>query len=316
MKNVTCYGSGVIGTAWAVVFLKAGKNVTLFDISDEVLEKTKTNLTNALNFFKAENLITEEQVKDCLSRATFTTDVKTAVENAEFIQESAPERLDIKKEVAATIEEYAPADAIICSSTSGLLISDIARDTKHKERFVGGHPYNPVYLVPLVEITKGEFASDENVAKAKAFYTEVGKEPIVLNREVPGFVCNRIQIAVMREAYDLVDTGVVSVEDVDKAVAYSVGLRYGIIGPHLVNELGGGPGGIRSILTHIGPATKAWLEDMAKWTVIPEGYIEKAVAGVADEMANREPGRGQSHDELQTYLNRGMIQILKYQGKL
>ena len=316
MKNATCYGTGVIGTAWAVVFLKAGLNVTLYDINEEILEKTKGNLKGIFGFFKAENLMTQEQIDDCLTRVSFTTDVKTAVENADFIQESCPERLDLKRAVIAKIEEFAKPDAIICSSTSGLPVTDIARGAKHPERIVGGHPYNPVYMIPLVELTKGEFASEENVQKAKQFYIEVGKEPIVLNKDCPGFVCNRLQVALAREAYDLVYRGVVSAEDADKAVVYSIGLRWAIVGPYMVNQLGGGAGGIRAIFNHIGPAAKAWYEDLATWSEAPEGFIDIAEAGVKEEMAHRAPGTGQTDAELLNYMNKGIIQILKYHGKL
>ncbi len=316
MKNVTCYGTGVIGSAWAVVFLKAGCNVTLFDISEEFLERAKANVEKTLEFFKKYDLITDEQIEDCKNRAIYTTDIKTAVENAEFIQENCPERLELKQDVMVAIEEFAPETAIICSSTSGLLISEIAAKAVHKERIVGGHPYNPVYLIPLVELTRGKYATDENVAKAKEFYLSVGKEPIVLNKEVPGFVCNRIQAAVNREAYDLVSNGVVTVEDVDKAVANSIGIRYAFIGPHLCGDLGGGPGGIAHLLTHVGATTKKWYEDMAKWTERPAGYVDIAVAGVAEEYAHRAPETGQNREALQEYLNAGMIGVLKYKGKL
>ena len=316
MKNATCYGTGVIGVAWAAVFLKGGCNVTLFDLNDEIIEKAKANLKGIFDLFVAKDILTADQAADCLARASFTTDPETAVKNAEFIQENCPEKLELKQSVIATIEKYAPADAIICSSTSGLLISDIAANAEHKERIVGGHPYNPVYVIPLVEITKGKYASDENVAKAKDFYLSVGKDPVVLNFEVPGFICNRIQMAVNREAYDLVYRGVASVEDVDKCVSSSIGLRYAFIGPHLCGEVGGGPGGIKGIMTHIGPATKAWLEDMAKWTEAPADYPDIAQNGVNEAMAHRAPGTGQNHDELSAYMANGVIDLLKLQGRI
>lgn len=316
MKNVTCYGTGVIGTAWGAVFLRGGCDVTFYDIDDEKLNATKNGLEDIFAFFRSQDLISVEACAQALSHARYTTDVAEAVGKAEFIQENCPESVELKQKVLATIEANCPADAIIASSTSGLLISDIAAKAVHPERVIGGHPYNPVYVMPLVEISQWEKTDPAVVAKAKAFYTEMGKEPVVMNKECPGFICNRIQVAVAREAYDLVYRGVCSVEDVDKAVTYGVGLRWAILGPHLVTHLGGGAGGFRGINKHIGPATKLWLEDMAKWTETPEGYDDIAEAGIAEEMAHREPGTGRTMAELGAYLNNGVLAVLKYHGKL
>ena len=316
MKNVTCYGTGVIGTAWGAVFLRGGCNVTFYDIDQEKLDATKASLDGILAFFRAQGLMSAEECSEALTRANYTTDVAEAVGKAEFIQENCPENVALKRKVLALIEEHCSPDAIIASSTSGLLISDIAAEAVHPERVIGGHPYNPVYVMPLVEISKSDVTSDEVVAKAKAFYTAVGKEPVVLNKECLGFICNRIQVAVAREAYDLVNRGVCSVEDVDKAIVYGVGLRWAILGPHLVMHLGGGAGGFRAHNEHIGPTTVAWLEDMAKWTSVPEGYVDLAVKGIDEEMANREPGKGQTMAELGSYLNGGVLEILKYHGKI
>lgn len=316
MKKVTCYGTGVIGTAWGAVFLKGGCDVTFFDIGEEQLQATKTSLEGVLAFFRSQGMMTPEQCLDAIQRTHYTTDPARAVGEAEFIQENCPESVELKQKVLATIEANCPADAIIASSTSGLLISDIAAKAVHPERVIGGHPYNPVYVMPLVEISQSEKTSPDVVAKARAFYTEMGKEPVVMNKECPGFICNRIQVAVAREAYDLVYRGVCSVEDVDKAIVYGVGLRWAILGPHLVSHLGGGAGGFRGLNKHIGPATKVWLEDMAKWTETPEDYMDIAEKGIAEEMANREPGKGQTIQELGAYLNNGVMAVLKYHGKL
>jgi len=314
VKYVTCYGTGVIGTAWGAVFLKGGCDVTFYDIDQEKLDATKTSLEGVLAFFRSQDLMTVEECAEALARAHYTTDVAEAVGKAEFIQENCPENVALKRKVLALIEEHCSADAIIASSTSGLLISDIAAEAVHPERVIGGHPYNPVYVMPLVEISKSDVTSDEVVTKARAFYTAMGKQPVVMNKECLGFICNRIQVAVAREAYDLVNRGVCSVEDVDKAVTFGVGLRWAILGPHLVTHLGGGAGGFRAINHHIGPATKMWLEDMAKWTETPEGYVDIAEAGIAEEMANRAPGTGQNMAELGAYLNNGVLTILKYHG--
>ena len=175
MKRVTCYGTGVIGTAWGAVFLKGGCDVTFYDIDQEKLDTAKAGLQGILAFFCGQGLMTEEERSAALARACFTTDVAEAVSGAELIQENCPESVALKRKVLALIEEHCSPDAIIASSTSGLLISDIAAEAAHPERVIGGHPYNPVYIMPLVEISKSGVTSEDVVAKAKAFYTEMGK---------------------------------------------------------------------------------------------------------------------------------------------
>jgi carnitine 3-dehydrogenase len=316
MKNVTCYGTGVIGTAWGATFLKGGCNVVFFDIDQDKLDATKTSLIGIMDFFIGNGMMASSDREKAMARASYTTDPETAVRDADFIQENCPENIPLKRKVLKTIETYCRPDAIIASSTSGLLPSQIAAEAVHPERVIVGHPYNPVYMMPLVEICRGEKTSDAVAIAAKSFYKEMGKEPVVLNKECPGFICNRIQVAVGREAYNLVDRGICSVEDVDNAIVYGVGLRWAILGPHLVSQLGGGAGGFRGLNEHLAAATSVWLKDMATWTEVPEEYIDKAEKGIAEEMAHRAPGKGQTNAELASYLGAGAVAILKYHGKL
>jgi len=313
MKRVTCFGTGLIGTGWGVAFLRGGCQVTFYDIDQGRIDAARKTLCDTLDFFCAKGIIKEEQKKQCLANASFTTDAAGAVKDAEFIQESSPENLELKRQVLRTIEENCSAAAIIASSTSGLLISDITANALHPERIVGGHPYNPPSLMPLVEIIRTEKTEDKFVDAAKAFYKELGKEPVILNKESRGFLCNRIQAAVCREAMDLVNRGVCSVEDIDKAVVFGVGLRWAIMGPHLVNHLGGGSGGFSQFWHHLSEAYSEWLEEMASWTNIPpQGYTDKVSPEIARAMAHRQPGTGQNTEELRTYLNDGIIEILKF----
>ena len=313
MKRVTCFGTGLIGTGWGVVFLRGGCKVVLYDIDQEKIDAARKTLNGMMDFFFNKGLMTEEQRKQCLDNASFTTNAAEAVKDAEFIQESSPENLDLKKKVLRLIEENCPVTAIIASSTSGLLLSDITDGALHPERIVGGHPYNPPYVMPLVEISRIEKTDQKYVDAAKAFYKELGKEPVILNKESKGFLCNRIQAAVCREAMDLVNRGVCSVEDIDKAVVFGVGLRWAIIGPHLVNHLGGGANGFGYFWDHLSGAFSSWLKDMANWTDIPPvGYVDKAMPGITEAMAHREPGTGKEIEELRTYLTNGIIEILKY----
>ena len=315
MKKVCCYGTGVIGTAWGAVFLKGGCDVTFFDLGEEQLQNTKQALQGILAFFRSQGMLSEEDCITAAERTHYTTDVKEAVGNAEFIQENCPDNIEIKQNVLAQIEKYCPEDAIIASSTSGLLLKDITAKAVHPERVITGHPYNPVYVMPLVEIAQFEKTDTAVVAKAKAFYQEMGKEPVVLNKECPGFLCNRLQMAIVREVLDLVGRDICSVEDIDKAVVYGVGLRWGVLGQFLISHIAA-PGGFKVFANYMLPGTEAWLEDMATWIKVPEGYVDKAAEGVTEEMANRAPGTGQTQEELTRYLTGGVLTMLKYHGKL
>ena len=315
--RVTCYGTGYIGSSWAVNFLTAGKKVTMFDLTDEFLADSKAKIEHNLGVLMNVDAIDAAKFEDCMNRLTFTTDVETAVKDADFIQESVPEKLELKQQVMELIEKYCRDDCIIASSTSGLPTTQIAKFAKHPERIIGGHPYNPVFLMPLVELMKGEKTSDETAEKARAFYLEVGKEPVVLKKEVPGFICNRLQSAIGREADDLVYRGVCTIEEVDKAVVFGLGLRWGIIGPHLVLDLAGDKGGYKGLTDHIGPAAEKWYEDLAKWTKVPEGYVDNiAVPGIEEEIRNRKPEQGNTREGLQKFRDDGLITLLKYHGKL
>ncbi len=301
--KVTVYGGGLIGSGWAVCFLTHGVNVTVYDLDDEKLEDTKNNIENILNFFTESGIevLTQTQKEECLTRISYTHDVKIAVEDAEFIQENAPEKLLIKQSIIETIEEF-NSTAIIASSTSGLLITDIAAKAKYPQRIIAGHPFNPVHLVPLVELAKGDNTSQEAIDKAYEFYKEIGKEPVILMKECKGFIANGVQDALYNVALDLVSRGVCTVEDVDKAVTFGPGLRWGLMGPYMVLELAGGKGGIRG--------------RMMKFNNSDNNIdIEMICEGVNSEFANRAPEQGQNHKALERFRDEGLIEFLKFHGK-
>lgn len=316
-NKVCVYGSGTIGIGWVVQLALKGVDVVMYDVSEEKLAFALKEANKRLDFFSSEeiNVLSKEERLACSNRIQCTTDVKAAVSNVDFIQENGPEKLEIKHAIIAAIEEH-NSTAIIASSTSGILVSKIAANAKNPERIIGTHPYNPVYLIPLVEIAKGEKTSQEVADKTVDFYTEIGKVPIVLNKECPGFVCTRMQIALNREAHSLVYKGICSVKDVDKAVTFGSGLRWGLMGPHLIQELGGGPAGIRHQLKHIAPTLKPWFEDMETWTCSPPEYEDIAYEGVQEELACRTPREGQDQEGLKRFRDEGLVMLLKYHGKL
>ena len=316
IKKVSCVGAGVIGYSWALYFSLKKLDTTVYDITIEGLELAKTRIKESLKSLLKNEVVTEEECEEIEKRITYTTSMEEAVKDANFIVESVPENYDIKRNVVKEIEKYTSAETIIASSTSGLLITEIAKEAAYPERFIGGHPYNPPHLIPLVEITKGEKTTEEVIKTAKEFYTLIGKEPVVLQKEALGFICNRIQMALYREVCDLVMRGVCTIEDADKAVTYGPGLRWGIMGPSLVFQLGGGKAGIDGILKHLGPSINMWLKDMADFKEFPEEFGQIAREGVEAEMKNRTKETGNDDASLAEYRDKMLIEMLKLHNKL
>jgi 3-hydroxyacyl-CoA dehydrogenase len=216
----------------------------------------------------------------------FFSDPVAAVEGAEFVQENGPENEALKIELFARLDAALPASTIVASSSSGLLMSRIQSRCAHPERTVIGHPFNPPHLMPLVEVVGGSRTSPETIARALAFYREIGKFPIHIRAELRGHVANRLQAALWREAIHLVDTGVASVADVDAAVAYGPGLRWAIMGPSLTFHLGGGEGGIVHFMEHLAGPTQSWWDDLGTPRLTPD-VQQKIIAGVLEETGNR-----------------------------
>jgi carnitine 3-dehydrogenase len=316
IKNIACIGSGVIGASWATNFAMRGYSVCIYDINDEQLTAAKKNINNNLEFLVKKAVITKEAAEAALNLVSYTTSIEEAVKNAQFIQESGPEKYEIKGSILAEIEEYTKADTIIASSTSGLLVTEIAKNAKYPERCIGGHPYNPPHLIPLVEITKSEKSSDEATKCAYDFYQAIGKEPVVLNKETLGFIANRLQMAISREIIELVTRGVSSLEDIDKAMLYGPGLRLGIMGPILALHLGGGPVGVKGMCQKINDSSNLWLKDMASWTTIPKEWPDAAQEGALKEIENRSPEFGKTTEELIKFRDDMLITLLKLHKKL
>jgi 3-hydroxyacyl-CoA dehydrogenase len=221
------------------------------------------------------------------SNLSFTADMPAAVRAADLVQENGPERIDFKKKLYRELDEMLPPDVIIASSSSGLTMSEIQSACRlHPERCVIGHPFNPPHLVPLVEIVGGTLTSEATIQRAAAFYTELGKQTVRLRKEVPGHVANRLQAALAREVYYLVANDVVSVADVDKALSWGPGLRWGIMGQVLLNHLGGGQGGIEHFFEQFtGPMT-AWWKVLGSPELTPE-VRQKLIDGLHAEVGTR-----------------------------
>lgn len=314
IKKVASIGGGVIGSSWTLLFAMKGLEVCQYDINDVMIEKCKENIDRNIETLIGFEAIAREDKDEILSRISYSTSIAEAVDGAQFIQENGPERLPIKQSILAQIEEAAPADAIYASSSSGLLISDVTANAVHPERCVGGHPYNPPHLIPLVEITYCDTTDQENVKLAKAFYQSIGKEAVVLNKECPGYIANRLQLAVYREMIELVLRGVCTAEDADKALTFGPGIRWAIFGHNMIMQLGN-PNGLKAMMEMLGSGGDDWLADMADWKHMPDNYGDIAQASV-DEMIKNFPDEiGHTNPEIAKYRDKMLINILKLHKK-
>jgi carnitine 3-dehydrogenase len=279
-------GTGVIGAGWAAYFLAKGFDVAATDPADGAERRLRTLVDE---FWPAlEHVGLAEGASR--SRLRFDPDVMRAVEGCTFIQESGPERVDVKRDLVAKISAVVSSDSLIATSSSGILISDIQDAAAHPERIVLGHPFNPSHLMPLVEVVGGRLTSEESVERALAFYGSIGKKPIHIRREVRGHVANRLQAALWREAFYLVEQGIASVEDVDTAVAHGPGLRWALLGPFLNLHLSGGVGGIAHVLEHLGPPLESWWRDLGDISLNDD--LNRSIAhGITEELAGTDLAR-------------------------
>jgi len=289
---VAVVGAGLTGGGWAGLFAAAGLEVRLHDVDAERLADTLDRAAAAAGFLAGSGLADMTAAEDGVDLLTATADLSEAVAGVTHVQECVREELALKRTVFAAIDAAAPADALICTSSSGLSIGDIQTAAAHPERCLAAHPYNPPHLVPLVELAPGALTSPEAMERAAAFFAAVGKEPVTLTRELPGYIANRLSAALWREAVDLVLRGVATVEDVDKAVSYGPGLRWAAMGPHLLYDLGGGEEGILGHVEHLAGVKEGMLRDLATWTTFPPETGEVLDAGLAEEKA------GRTYDEL------------------
>jgi 3-hydroxyacyl-CoA dehydrogenase len=283
INQVAIIGTGVIGASWTALFLAKGLKVTATDVAPDAEAALKHFIATA--WPALERLGLSPGAKQ--SNVTFGPDMQEAVRNADLVQENGPERIDFKRKLYRQLDEWLAPDVIIASSSSGLTMSEIqSACDKHPERCVIGHPFNPPHLIPLVELVGGTKTSEETIARAAEFYTRMGKKPIRLNKEVPGHVANRLQAALAREVYHLVAEGVVSVGDVDAALCWGPGLRWGIMGQVLLNHLGGGQGGIEHFFAQFIAPMTAWWKVLGSPVLTPE-VQKKLIDGLHAEVGSR-----------------------------
>jgi 3-hydroxyacyl-CoA dehydrogenase len=283
ISQVAIIGTGVIGASWAAQFLAKGLDVVATDIAPNAEASLRRFVDQAWPALDRLGLASGASPL----RLAFNADIAEAVKGAHLVQENGPERIDFKKKLYGQLDELLPPDVIIASSSSGLTMSEIQSGCpNHPERCVIAHPFNPPHLVPLVEIVGGAKTSEETIRRASEFYTGLGKKTVRLHKEVPGHVANRLQAALAREVYYLVGEGVVSVADVDTAVSWGPGLRWGIMGQVLLNHLGGGQGGMEHFLQQFTGPMSAWWKVLGAPELTPE-LQQKLIDGIRAEVGSR-----------------------------
>jgi 3-hydroxyacyl-CoA dehydrogenase len=305
IRRIAIIGTGVIGASWTSLFLGKGLKVVATDIASNAEASLRKFVDTAWPALKRLGLSPGASQ----SNLKFTADLAQAVAGADLVQENGPERIDFKQKLYGQLDELLAADVIIASSSSGLTMSEIQKGaTAHPERCVIAHPFNPPHLIPLVEIVGGAKTSEETIRRAAEFYTSIGQRTVRVNKEMPGHVANRLQAALAREVYYLVAEGVVSAADVDTALSWGPGLRWGVMGNMMLNHLGGGPGGIDHFFQQFtGPMT-AWWKTLGSPALTSE-VQKKLIDSVHAEVGSR------SVDELAAQRDEILLGLIELRTK-
>lgn len=282
VKRIAVLGTGTIGASWTAYFLARGYDVIAWDPGDGWKERLQAFVDNARPQLKAIGTAVDAE-----GALTMVDDAAAAVADADFVQENAPERAPIKIELYKRIDGSVPEHCIVATSTSGLILSDLQGGLSYAPRLVVGHPFNPPHLIPLVEIVLGKLTDRAAADWAHGFYNHMGKHAIYVNKEVPGHLANRLQAALWREAVNAVEDGLASVEDVNAAVAQGPGLRWALMGPHMVMNLTAGREGLATTLERFGPPMESWWADMQTTPTLTPELKRKLVDGITDEMGGR-----------------------------
>jgi 3-hydroxyacyl-CoA dehydrogenase len=283
IRRIAIIGTGVIGASWTALFLAKGLDVVATDVAPDAETALKRFVKAAWPALERLGLAPGASQ----TRLTFIRDLPTAVAGVDLVQENGPERIDFKKKLYGQLDELLAPDVIIASSSSGLTMSEIQSGAaSHPERCVIAHPFNPPHLIPLVEIVGGAKTSEATIRRAAEFYTSIGQRTVRLNKEMPGHVANRLQAALAREVYYLVSEGVVSAADVDTALCWGPGLRWGVMGNMMLNHLGGGPGGIEHFFQQFSGPMTAWWKTLGSPVLTPE-VQKKLIDSVHAEAGSR-----------------------------
>jgi carnitine 3-dehydrogenase len=304
VRTVACVGSGVIGGGWVAYFLARGFRVRAWDPAPDAEARLRTIVVAAWPALTELGLADDAAVDNL----TVDDELGTAVGAADYVQESAPEQLDLKRRLLADIAAATGEQVVVGSSTSGYGMTEMAAGTASAHRLVVAHPFNPPYLIPLVEVVGGERTAPDVVKWTAEFFRYIGKSVITLDREVPGFIANRLQEALWREALHMVANGEATVEQIDASITEGPGLRWAFHGPMLTFHLAGGPGGMAHMLDHFGPSLHAPWTRLAAPELTPE-LRDAVVRGCAEEAGSR------TIADLVRERDRRLVDLLRVLGK-
>ncbi|MFG2531286.1 3-hydroxyacyl-CoA dehydrogenase NAD-binding domain-containing protein [Streptomyces sp. NPDC048516] len=305
VRRIACIGAGVIGGGWVAHFLARGYDVAAWDPADDAEDKLRRLVAAAWPALEQIGLADGASP----DRLTLAPTLTEAVADADFVQESAPENLELKRSLLAELAAATRPGVVIASSTSGYPMTDMQTAAEDAGRLVVGHPFNPPYLIPLVEVVGGERTDQEAVAWASRFYDLAGKSVITMDRELPGFIANRLQEALWREALHMVANGEASVEDIDASITEGPGLRWAFMGPCLTFALAGGEGGMAHMLDHFGPSLKS------PWTRLAAPELDRELRG-AMVGGCAEAAGGRTYADLVAERDQGVIDVLRATGRL
>ena len=304
IRRIAVVGTGVIGASWATYYLSRGFDVVATNPRPSAESDLRKYVDNAWPMLARAGLAAGASI----DRLTFTPSLGKALAYADFVQENTPERPDFKVKLFTEMDEAAPPDTILASSSSGITMDVMQAGCKHPERCVIGHPFNPPHIVPLVEVVGGAKTSQAVIERAMSFYTSIGKKPILLHKALPGHAANRLQAALYKEILYLIQQGVLSVADADIAVCYGPGLRWGVMGPSLQWHLGGGAGGIHHFMEQL----MGELESLMKMLEMPDvtpALKQAVIDGVLKE------ADGHSVEQLTAEENDVLLGLLAFRAK-
>lgn len=305
-EKIACVGSGTIGKSWAALFSLNGFCITLYDLEEKILEEALEEIESQLLFLSDKELVDEEAVEDSLGKIKKTTRLSEALADVDYVQESAPEDAEVKKKLFGKIDQMTPKETIIASSTSGLLMTTIQGATKNPSRCVIAHPYNPPLLMPLVEIVPGDETSEETLEDTYDLMKEIGKKPVRLKKEVPGFIGNRLQGALYREVCSLIERDVANVEEIDKAMKYGPALRWAFMGANLTYYFGGGQN-MKHFFNQFRESFKMLWNEMDDLKSIPESVENKII----EETEELDIVKEKDRTELRKWRDEKLIDLLK-----
>ncbi|NTF33069.1 3-hydroxyacyl-CoA dehydrogenase family protein [Rhizobium skierniewicense] len=280
-EKIAVVGCGNIGAGWATHLLARGLSVTCADPAPDAEERLRMAVARDLRLLGLDAV----GIAAAINRLTFVPTIEQAVTNCDWVQENSPEDLDVKRKVIAAIEAAAPSHAVIASSTSSIMPSLLQAKALHPERIIAGHPFIPVPLIALVEVVGGARTSEATILAAMRFYTAIGKVPIHVRRELSGHIANRLQAALMREAFFLLEQGVASAGDIDLALTEGPGQRWAATGPFISQHLAGGPGGAAAAFANLGGALRAMWADLGAPLLNADlqNKVETGIEGILSE---------------------------------